>query len=133
MSPCRPLNLLVLGLAACGGPTFQTHSALAVVALSPADGAADVPRDAAQAACFSAPVQGGDVEPAKLSVTDAHGALVPGLAVTLEGDGRCVRLTHDLLAPSTDYVLRIAAGLRASDGSAALGAPAQGHFRTGAP
>jgi hypothetical protein len=122
----------VLGLAACGSPSFQTHAALVVVALSPADGATGVPRDATQSACFSAPVQRGDVEPSKISVTDLAGAPVPGLVVGLEGDGRCVRLTHDPLAPSTDYLLHIVAGLRASDGSPALPGAAQGRFRTGA-
>ena len=132
MSPCRPSSLLVLGLAACGSPNFQTHAPLAVVALSPADGATDVPRTATESACFSAPVQRGDAEPSKVSVTDLRGAPVPGLTVALEGDGRCVRLTHDPLLPSTDYLLRVVGGLRASDGSAALPAAAEGHFRTGA-
>lgn len=127
------LSLAILCCAACGNPTLDAQAALAVVNLSPTDGAVDVPVGASQSACFSANVSEADATSSHFWVADASGNPAPGLSVALSPtDGHCVTLSHEALAAGSGYVLHVEAGVRAADGSGSLPVAVDSHFTTAA-
>ena len=124
-------SLLLLGCAACGSPTLDAKSALAVVDLSPTDGAVDVPLASSQSACFSAAVLADDASDALFWVADASGDHAPGLQVSPSPtDAHCVTLSHEALAAGSGYVLHVEPGVRAADGSGSLPVAVDSHFTT---
>ena len=126
------LSAALLCCAACGTPTIQTSAALAVVNLSPTDGAVDVPPAAVQSICFSAAIDPGDADPTHFWVADDSGAKADGLEVALADDPLCVKVGHRPLAGQAVHVLHVEAGVRAADGSGTLPVAVEGRFTTAA-
>lgn len=114
-------------LAGCGDPKVEIVVPLAIVSVSPHDGATGIDRDAVPTVCFNR-----DMDAAKASgnllLEDDKGGVVTSQPVTT-GSARCLSVTHDPLQADTTYILHAKQGLGAADATL-LSADARSQFRT---
>jgi hypothetical protein len=127
----KPLltTLCLLALAACGDPKVEVVVPLAIVNVSPHDGATGIARNAVPTVCFNREM---DVTGAKGSLAmrvDGETGNVPGLGIKAAGVAECLSLDHDDLLPDTAYVIDAAKGLPATDGTL-LAVTVASRFRT---
>jgi len=128
----KPLitTLCLLALSACGAPTVEVVVPLAIVNVSPHDGATAIATDAVPTLCFNREM---DVDGAKGALSlrvEGEASNVPGLSIKAAGLAECLSLDHDELQPETNYVIVAAKGLPAADGTQ-LVLDATSRFRTG--
>ncbi|MBI5549275.1 MAG: Ig-like domain-containing protein [Deltaproteobacteria bacterium] len=103
-------------LAACGEPRVEVVVPLAVISVSPHDGATGIDRSAAPTVCFNREVDA-QTAASSLSLEVEGGAGADGQAVKPAGVSYCLSLEHHELKADTLYVIRLAKGLLAADGT----------------
>jgi hypothetical protein len=105
----------LLTVSACGEPTLEVNVPLAVVNLSPHDGAVGIDPLAKPVVCFNR-----DMDPALVAgfvaLEDEAGAVV-GEAASASTNPRCLVVEHSGLEADSGYRVRLSQGLRAADGS----------------
>jgi hypothetical protein len=119
---------LALLLVACGEPQLEVAVPLAIVNVSPHDGATGIDPQAKPIVCFNRDVSAaGATGFLQLEDEDSGEAISQGLATA--GNARCLMIDHAGLKADTGYVLRASVGLPSSDG-AELAAEVTSRFRT---
>ena len=121
--------LCLLALAACGDPKVEVVVPLAIVNVSPHDGATGIAPAAVPTVCFNREM---DLTAAKGSLelrVDGETSNVPGLGIKAAGVLECLSLDHEDLLADTAYVIVAKKGLAAADGTL-LAVEVSSRFRT---
>jgi hypothetical protein len=129
---CKRL-LPALGLFAllgCGQPSVDVKVPLAIVAVSPHDGATGIDLTAVPTVCFSQDMDASKAEGSLVLETEA-GVPAGGQSVKAAGSVRCLSIAHDALTADTSYVVHARLGLKSSDDTE-FQADVLSHFHTAA-
>ncbi|MGI5864211.1 MAG: Ig-like domain-containing protein [Myxococcales bacterium] len=105
-----------LALSACGEPSLEVNVPLAIVNVSPHDGATEVDLQAEPVVCFNRDMDPALAEGFLVLQTEASGAEV-GQGISQSGSPRCLVIEHVGLESDGAYVVRAKEGLAAADGS----------------
>ena len=136
----RAMRLQVYGalmlLAACGAPQITVTPPLGVIDFAPQDGATNVDPAAQEGVCFNQSVDASNLG-VQVSIQDASGAQIPGLAVANaqangQTDTYCLALSHSPLSANALYDIVVPQGLQATTGQV-LAATIRSRFRTAGP
>lgn len=129
MTKTLTTSLCLLALAACGDPKAEVVVPLAIVNVSPHDGATNIAPDAVPTVCFNREMDAATAIGALgLRAEDAP-ANVEGMILRAAGSAQCLSIDHDSLAADTAYVVTAAKELKSADGTP-LGLEIVSRFRT---
>lgn len=108
---------VALAVSACGEPSLEVNVPLAIVNVSPHDGATEVDPQVKPLLCFNRDMDAALASGFLALETEADGTEV-GQGISQSGSPRCLVVEHAGLESNAAYLVRAKEGLTAADGSA---------------
>jgi hypothetical protein len=123
------LALGALGFVGCGDPQFVIEVPLAVIAISPQDGAVGIRPDEAPTICFNREMDASIAGSSLVLEQQTAEAEPIAQSVIASSDPHCLLISHETLRADTPFLIRVEQGLAAADGTS-FAAEFTSRFRT---